>query len=488
MNMFPTFPGPFAATIAAAVLLSGCGVRDTPPPVLPIADAPLQPTETIPIRISASFPALLAQADAAIPTCRSLTADDGACADGGMILEQAEWFPLGRNWLGRPLGAKGSAWREAPLSASLSADQLTIALSAFYRVRVGTMDGRRELASCGYDEPPREIRASLAGNLRLAPAWYLDASLVAAVDPANDCTASMMNVNLSDRFAEPLRAKLQEEADDVETRVRAAADFKAKAAKLWAKASEPIDIGRQTWLEFNPVAMVAGPVRLSDDGQSVSIPMALKARPRVVLGERPDADQGVPLPAAMPGDVTPHFDVNVRGLLTYDEASRKLTEELGGRRFSFFIFSVSVDDVRVSGSGDKVVLAVDIRGAFNGTLYLYGTPQFLAEVGSRARGSLIFEDIDFAVETRSLLARIGQALFSNRIREELTLHSQWDLTGEMLSAIGKVTRAINRDLTPDATMTGRFTTFGPGSVRVGPEGIERWYRVSGRVEVIFDPF
>ena len=36
----------------------------------------------------------------------------------------------------------------------------------------------------------------------------------------------------------------------------------------------------------------------------------------------------------------------------------------------------------MSGSGNKVVLAVDIRGSFNGTLYLYGTPQFLAAIGS----------------------------------------------------------------------------------------------------------
>ena len=133
--------------VAAGLLLSGCGVRDTPPPVLPIADAPLQPIETIPIRLSTSWPALLALAEAAIPICRTLTEDGATCADpnGGMILEQDDWFPLGRNWLGRPLGAKGSAWREAPLVARAvrrPADDHRS--SAFYRVRVGTMDGRRE--------------------------------------------------------------------------------------------------------------------------------------------------------------------------------------------------------------------------------------------------------------------------------------------------------------------------------------------------------
>lgn len=490
MTGLRAFPGLYAAALVAAVLLSGCGVRDTPPPMLPIADAPLQPVETIPIRLSTSWPALLALAEAAIPICRTLAEDGATCADptDGMILEQDEWFDLGRNWLGRPLGAKGSAWREAPLDTALAEDQLTITLGALYRVRVGTMDGRRELASCGFDEPPREIRASLAGRLRLAAEWYLDPSLTAAVDPANDCTASMLKVNLSDRFAEPLRAKLQEEADDVAARVRQVTLFREKAAALWAKASEPIDIGRDTWLEFNPVGVVSGPIRLIDDGQSLSIPMALKARPRVVLGARPGTGEGMPLPPVTPGDVTPQFDVNVRGLVTYEQASRKLTEKLGGRRLSAFIFEVEVESVTVSGSGNKVVLAVEIRGSFNGTLYLYGTPQFLAAIGQRAGGELTFEDIDYALASRSIIARIGQALFSDRIRDALAENAQWDLTGELQSALGNVTRAINRELTPDATISGRFTSFGPGTVRVGPEGVEGWYRVGGQVEIVFDPF
>ncbi len=207
-----------------------------------------------------------------------------------------------------------------------------------------------------------------------------------------------------------------------------------------------------------------------------------------MLGARPEASGPTPLPALSQGDVTPHFDVNVRGLITYDEASQKLKDELGGRRFSFFIFSVEVEDVRVSGSGAKVVIAVDIRGAFNGTLYLFGTPYFIGGIGSVAGGQLIFEDIDYTVETRSLLARLGQVIFRNRIREELEAHSEWDLSRQLRSAVGKVTRAINRELTPEATMSGQLTSFGPGSVRVGPEGIEAWYRVGGKVEVALDPF
>jgi hypothetical protein len=478
------------SVVTAAVLLAGCGVSGAPPPTLPVASAPLQPLETIPIRVRTSWPALVAEAEAAIPRCRTLADGDGRCAEppDGMILALDEWYPLGRNWLGRPLGAVGNASRDAPIASSFADDRLAIALSVFYRVRVGTMDGRRQLASCGFDEPPREIVAGLSGKMVLAAEWHLDPDLSAAIDPANECTATMLNVNLSDRFAEPLREKLQAVADGIEDRIRKLTTLRPEAEALWAKASEPIDIGRNTWLEFNPVGFAAGPMALSDDGQYLTMALALEARPRVVLGERPPTVSLAPLPAPTPGSIEPDFDVNVRGLITYEEAASKLAGKIVGRRFGFLVFSVVIDAVRVSGSGEKVVIGVDVSGAFNGTLYLYGTPEFLGRIGSRAEGQLVFEDIDYTVRSQSLLARIGQALFRDRIREALAEHAAWDLSGELGSALGKVTNAINRELTPDARMVGSITSFGPGTVRVAPEGIEAWYRLGGTVEIVVDPF
>ena len=37
------------------------------------------------------------------------------------------------------------------------------------------------------------------------------------------------------------------------------------------------------------------------------------------------------------------------------------------------------------------------------------------------------------------------------------------------------------------SIAARLTSFGPRSVRVGPEGIEAWYRVGAKAEVALDP-
>ena len=62
--------------------------------------------------------------------------------------------------------------------------------------------------------------------------------------------------------------------------------------------------------------------------------------------------------------------------------------------------------------------------------------------------------------------------------------ARWDVSPEIQAATAQVGGALNRDLSPQAKLAGRLTRFGPGEVRVGPEGIEAWYQLSGEVSVI----
>jgi hypothetical protein len=62
--------------------------------------------------------------------------------------------------------------------------------------------------------------------------------------------------------------------------------------------------------------------------------------------------------------------------------------------------------------------------------------------------------------------------------------ARWDVSPEIQAATAQVDGALNRDLSPQAKLAGRVTRFGPGAVRLGPEGIEAWYQLSGEVSVI----
>lgn len=473
--------------------LSACAVHPSLPPSLPVPPAPSQPAERIPVSIRTYWPNLVAVADAAIPKC-----DDDTCPGTGesenlIIHREDDWEPQGR-WLGREFGIKGSVWRREPLVASISGNQISASLRLLYRLRLGLrLIGWREVGNCGYDDAPREVTARLDGEMRLAPDWYVNPTLVADVTPESLCTVTFFNFNISDSLASSMEETLQKEADDAGSRIRKITNVRDRAAAVWAGLNEPIAIGARTWLLFNPVSAAAGRPRITQDGQYVSLPVALEASPKIVVGARPAPGQ-TPLPLLSAGELSPDFSLNIRGLLTYAHASAALTEALRAKEFSpwaswpFNLLRFRVQSATVAGSGPKVIIALEIQGFLRGTLYLLGTPKFEPRGGGVAGGYLSIRDIGYTIETRSLLARLGNSIFGSRIQRALESAARWDVSEQLQAGLGDLERALNRDLSPQARMLGRLSNFGPGSVRVGPDGLEAWYRVGGKVEVVLSPF
>ena len=79
-------------------------------------------------------------------------------------------------------------------------------------------------------------------------------------------------------------------------------------------------------------------------------------------------------------------------------------------------------------------------------------------------------------------------LFSNQIQQAVESNARWDLTSELQTGLAELTKALNRDLSPQVSLAGRIDRFGPGEIRVGRDGIEAWYHVGGAVEVEIRPF
>ena len=477
--------------VALILALSACAIDPRPPPELPVPPAPPQPAQRIPLTVRLPWPSILALAESAVPRCDNL-GEDGTCVAsdgpaGFVFANEDEWEPLGHSVLGLPVGAKGTFWRTEPLVIRLSGNTVSASLRMLYRTRLAI--GGRQVASCGYTDPPRDVTVRLSGSFAYAPGWHIDPAFDIDVVPGSPCTATMFNFNITDAIADAMEGSLQDYAEIAESRIRTLTDMQERMSVIWARIDEPMDIAAAVWLELNPVRVAAGPLAITDNDRYLSIPMVLDARPTVLVGARP-IRSSVPLPPLVAGEVQSDFSINVRGLVTYAEASAMLTRILREKDAAEtqWLKGIRIERARVSGSGTNVVIAIEIDGLYSGTLYLFGTPRFESGIGSTPRGTLAIDDVDYTIETRSVMLRIGSALYARQIREALQALARWDVSGELQQASTDLRRALNRDLAGEARLTGRLSRFGPGGVRVAPEGLEAWYRVGGALEVIISPF
>lgn len=118
--------------------------------------------------------------------------------------------------------------------------------------------------------------------------------------------------------------------------------------------------------------------------------------------------------------------MRVRGDLEYAYATELLRREFKGKPLKADGHEVTVEDIRVEGRQGAAVIALDfsIPSGFlrstKGTAYLTGRPHFDA-----ATGTLLLEELDYSVETKTLLITTYDWFQHENIRGRIRDRARW---------------------------------------------------------------
>jgi len=123
--------------------------------------------------------------------------------------------------------------------------------------------------------------------------------------------------------------------------------------------------------------------------------------------------------------------------------------------------------VQLYGSGDKLILALQVSGGVNGTVYATGTPVF-----DEGLGTLKFVDLDFTLDTRNVLVQSANWMFHQNILSSLRSQASIDLSGQLQTLRSRLTSALTRDLGPNARLEGEVTSLRPRGVYPTAGGVE----------------
>ena len=87
---------------------------------------------------------------------------------------------------------------------------------------------------------------------------------------------------------------------------------------------------------------------------------------------------------------------NVVAVSTYDNASRLMTANFKGQEFGDGKKKVTVQNVALWHKEGKLIIALDLLGSVNGTIYLSGVPQYNPE-----SKEIYFAELDYVIDTKS---------------------------------------------------------------------------------------
>jgi len=138
---------------------------------------------------------------------------------------------------------------------------------------------------------------------------------------------------------------------------------------------------------------------------------------KTVIGKKPeskfDAKKIVLKPVMkIPSQIT----ANIAAVSTYEEASKIITKNFTGQEFGSGSKKVTVQKVALWQKQGKMVIALDVLGTVNGTIYLTGLPQY-----NEQTKEIFFDKIDYVLDTKNQLLRtanwLAQGLVLRKIQE-----------------------------------------------------------------------
>ncbi len=470
------FPGlrPASALAAAVLALAACGTRvDVPAPDTAAATPsfPEPPPSTVHLPISLELGAVVRKVEEAVP--RSQSRED-------------EWHPMGKVPVLGTLYVK-EMWERDPLEVSLDRDGDGVEVSARVRYRARIAEraclprlGCRwvQLAWCGHEGPMPSLRVGLRTRLRWRRDWTVEPATTARpVEAGVPCRLTRANVDVSDRVRKAVQGLLDGAVPQVDAELRRTVVLRSRVEEVWDRLQEPIPAGKDVFLLFRPEAVaVAEP---SVRGTRMSTTVAVTTRPRVVVGERPEAGH-LPLPDySRAAPRAGGFRVALVAELPYETANRLLGKALRGKEITLRGHRVRVRDLHLYPiGGDRLALRVKVGGDARGTLYFVGTPRY-----DPAAQTVTVPDLDFSVESRNVLGRTATWLLHEQMRDRIRGAARFAVGDRVADVRAKVNAAMNRRLGRAVRLSGHVESLRPLGVAVTPRAIATLVEANGRARV-----
>lgn len=203
--------------------------------------------------------------------------------------------------------------------------------------------------------------------------------------------------------------------------------LKRQVAKVWDTVQKPVllDRGYNAWLKLTPREVVMYP--LSAQKNRVRLGVGISTFAELVVGPEPLAPPPLPLPSLR---LVTTFDKTFRIALNADIPYRDLlaiaTPLLLNKRFDSDGKSVVIKGLDLYGNGDKLVVKLETRGSLEGVFYLTAKPVFNPQTGVFS-----VEDVDFDMQTQSLLLRSADWFLHGAIRGVIRDKLNMNLTEQL---------------------------------------------------------
>ena len=216
------------------------------------------------------------------------------------------------------------------------------------------------------------------------------------------------------------KAKISAKIDEA---IQKTCDFKPQVLNVLEKMSAPFLMSEQyqTWFKLIPLEVNVTDAILSDS--KIKMNLGLKCNMQTIVGMKPKSSfDKLAIQFKAVDKINEKFTANVAAISTYESASKVISNNFKGKAFGSGSKTIVIQKVDLWQKEGKIIIALDMTGSINGTIYLSGIPNYNA-----VTKEIYFDQMDYVLNTKGLLTKAASWLLQGVILKKIEENCRYSI-------------------------------------------------------------
>jgi hypothetical protein len=269
----------------------------------------------------------------------------------------------------------------------------------------------------------------------------------------------------------------------IDTAIEDSMDFKPNVMDAMSKICTPFEMSEayKTWLRIVPIEVYSTNAKLKND--SFLLNMGMKCNMETLIGKKPESKfESSKITLKAVDKIPEQISANIAAVSTYQEASKLMTANFVGQEFGSASKKVKVQNVAIWHKDGKMVIALDLLGAVNGTIYLNGIPQY-----NETTKEIYFDKLDYVLDTKSRLMRTANWLAQGIILKKIEENCRYSIKQNLDEAKQSMMIYLkNYSPMPGVFINGKMEDIQFQKIELTNQAMIAFIKVNGVINVSID--
>lgn len=276
------------------------------------------------------------------------------------------------------------------------------------------------------------------------------------------------------------KSKIETKIDEV---IAKSMDFKPNVLHALEQICVPFKMNDdyESWLRIVPIEIYSTAAKLNKN--SFELQMGMKCTMETLIGQQPiskfDANKIILKPVTK---IPNQIKANIVAVSSYHEASKIITKNFIGQEFGSAGKKVKVKNVSIWHKDRKMVIALDLLGSVNGTIYLAGFPKYNDE-----KKEIYFDKLEYILDTKNKLIRTANWLAQGTVLRKIQENCRYSIQPNLNE--GKqamMTYLKNYNPIPGVFVNGKMEDIEFKKIQLTNNAIIAFIAINGEINIAID--